>query len=61
MGLIELMIVLIVLGACWYLVMKHIPMPDAIKTVVTIIAVLALVIILLQMIGVDTGLTNVRL
>lgn len=56
MGLVQLIIILVVLGACWYLVTKHIPMPDAVKTVITIIAVLALVVILLQMIGVETGL-----
>jgi len=61
MGLIEFIIVLAVLGTCWYLVTTYIPMPAAIKTVITVVAVVALCIVLLQMVGIGTGLGNVRL
>ncbi len=56
MGLVELIIVLTILGCVWYLITTYIPMPGPIKTVITVLAVLALCIVLLQMIGIDTGI-----
>lgn len=51
MGLIEIIVVLAVLGCVWYLITTFIPMPAPIKTVITVLAVIALCIVLLQMIG----------
>jgi hypothetical protein len=50
--MIEVLIVLVVLGVVWYLVTTYIPMPAPIKTVITVVAVLALCIWLLQYFGV---------
>lgn len=61
MGLVELVIILAVLGCVWYLITTYIPMPGPIKTVITVICVLALCLILLQMVGIGPGLGNVRL
>lgn len=61
MGLIQLLFVLAILGAVWYFVTTYIPMPAPIKTVITIIAVIALCAVLLQMVGLNTGLGNVHL
>lgn len=55
--MIETLIVLVVIGVCWYLVVTYIPMPAPIKTVITVIAVLLLVIFLLNL----TGITNINL
>lgn len=52
MDLIQLLIVLVILGVVWYLVTTYIPMPQPIKTVITVIAVLALCIVLLNMAGI---------
>lgn len=60
MGLIEFVIILAVLGCCWYLITKYIPMPGAIKTIITVVCVVALCILLLQMVGIGTGI-NVKL
>lgn len=61
MGLIELIVILAVLGCVWYLLTTYVPMPGPIKTVITVIAVIALCILLLQMIGVHTGVGAVHL
>lgn len=57
MDLIRLIIVLGVLGAVWYLVTTYIPMPQPIKVVITIIAVVALCIVLLNLVGIGGGST----
>lgn len=57
MGLIQLMIVLAILGCVFYLITTYIPMPAPIKVVITVIAVLALCILLLQM----TGFGDIRI
>jgi len=51
MDIIQVLIFLIVIGVIWYLVTTYIPMPQPIKTVITVIAVLALCIFLLQAFG----------
>ncbi len=56
MGIVEFIIILAVLGFVWYLITTYIPMPGPIKTVITVLAVVALCVMLLQMIGVHTGI-----
>lgn len=57
MGLIDLIIVLAVIGLIWWLVVTYIPMPQPMKTVITVVAVIALCIFLLRL----TGIGDVRL
>jgi hypothetical protein len=52
MSLISLLIVLIVLGVIWWLVTTYIPMPAPMKTVITVIVVLALCLLLLNLFGI---------
>jgi hypothetical protein len=61
MGLIQLIVILAVLGFALYMVLTYVPMPQPVKTVIVGIAVLALVVLILQAIGVDSGLGRVRL
>jgi uncharacterized membrane protein (Fun14 family) len=49
---IEVLILLVVCGVVWYLVTTYVPMPQPIKVVITVVAVLALCIWLLQYFGV---------
>lgn len=51
MDLIRLIVVLGIVGAIWYLVTTYIPMPGPIRTVITVIVVIALCIFLLQWAG----------
>lgn len=51
-GIIEVLIVLVVIGVALYLVYTYIPMAAPIKTVITVIVVLALVVWLLQTFGI---------
>jgi hypothetical protein len=50
--MIEVLVVLIVLGVAWYLVTTYIPLPQPIKIVITVVAVLALCIWMLNYFGV---------
>lgn len=52
MDLISLMIVLAVIGVCWWMIVTYIPMPDPMKSVITVVAVIALCIVLLNLTGV---------
>jgi hypothetical protein len=52
MDLISLLVVLVVVGVVWYLVTTYIPMAQPIKTVITVIAVLALCLFLLNWAGI---------
>jgi len=56
MDLISLLIALVVIGVVWWLVTTYIPMPQPIRTVITVVAVLILCIFLLQ----TFGLTHFR-
>lgn len=51
MDLISLLIVLVVLGVIWWLITTYVPMPAPMKTVISVVAVLALCIFLLQAFG----------
>jgi hypothetical protein len=52
MDIITLLIALVILGVVWYLVTTYIPMPQPIKTVITVIVVLMLCIFLLNFFGI---------
>lgn len=52
MDIASLLVVLVVLGVIWYLVTTYIPMPAPMKTVITVFAVLALCLMLLQWFGI---------
>lgn len=52
-GLIPLLVTLVVLGVVWFLVTTYIPMPQPIKTVITVIAVLVLCLWLLRWAGIS--------
>ncbi len=56
MPIIQILIVLIIVGVCLYLVQTYIPMAAPIKTVITVVVVLCLVLWLLQIFGVS-GMT----
>ncbi len=49
MTLIEFLIALIVLGIIWYLVLRFIPLPEIIKTVINIVGVLVVIFLLLAL------------
>ena len=51
MDLIHLIIVLAVIGCIWFLVTQYIPMPAPMKTVITVIAIVALCLLLLDLAG----------
>ena len=55
MSIIGLLVMLVVIGVVWYLVTTYIPMAAPIKTVITVIAVLALCIFLLNYFGLLGG------
>lgn len=57
MDLISLIIILAVVGCVWYLLTTFVPMPAPMKTVITVIAVIALCILLLDV----SGVGNIRL
>ncbi len=50
------MITLAIVGVCWYMIVTYIPMPQPMKTVITVVAVLALCMVLLSL----TGIGNIR-
>lgn len=52
MDLISIIIVLVVFGVVWWLVTTYIPMPQPVKTVITVIVVLVLCLWLLQVFGI---------
>lgn len=52
MDLISLIVVLAVVGLIWWMVTTYIPMPQPIKTIITVIAVVVLCIWLLQWAGI---------
>lgn len=52
MDVIHLIIVLAVIGVIWYLVTTYIPMPAPMKTVITVVVVIALCLFLLSALGI---------
>ncbi len=55
MSIVGLLITLVVLGVVWYLITTYVPMAAPIKTVITVIAVLALCLFLLSYFGLLDG------
>lgn len=52
MDIISLLVVLVVVGLVWWLVTTYVPMPQPVRTIVTVIGVLILCIWLLQWAGI---------
>jgi len=52
MDIVSLIVVLVVLGVIWWLVTTYIPMPAPMKTVITVIVVIALCLFLLNLFGI---------
>jgi hypothetical protein len=60
MPLISVVVVLIVVGILLWLVNSYIPMDGKIKSILNAVVVIAVVIWLLQVFGLLTSLTNIR-
>ena len=58
--MINLILVLVVLGVCWWLIDKFVPLPAPIKTIVTVIAVILLCLLLLSFVGIGPGVGDLR-
>lgn len=54
-GLISLVVVLVIVGVALHLLVTYIPMAPPIKTVITVLVVLACVLYLLRMAGLWSG------
>lgn len=52
MDLLTLMVTLAVIGCVWWMLTTFIPMPAPMKTVITVIAVIALCVLLLDLTGI---------
>lgn len=50
--MIEVLVVLVVVGICWWLIETYIPLPEPIKTIIRIVLVLFLVVWLLSVFGI---------
>jgi undecaprenyl pyrophosphate phosphatase UppP len=57
----NVIIVLIVVGVALWLINRFIPMASSIKTILNVVIVIAVVVWLLQAVGLWGGLSNVRL
>lgn len=55
MSLISLLVLLVIVGAILYLVNSIIPMPEAFKTIINVIAVVAVFLWVLQAFGLWSG------
>lgn len=60
MPLINLVVVLIVVGVLLWLINRYIPMASSIKTILNVVVVIAVVIWVLQAVGLWGGLSNYR-
>jgi hypothetical protein len=56
MDLISLLVVVVVLGLVWWLVTSYVPLPQPVKTVIMVVAVLIICVLLLQW----AGLTHIN-
>lgn len=54
MSLLELVIVLVVGGLCWYLLERYVPLPDPIKLMLRVLLVLVLILLILAFFKVIT-------
>ena len=60
MSLITLVLVLVIIGVALYLIETYVPMSPPIKLVIRVVVVIALVLWLLQVFGVDLVVPRVR-
>ena len=60
MPLLNIVIVLIVVGVLLWLVNRFIPMDSKIKSILNIVVVIAVVVWLLQVFGLLSGISNIR-
>ncbi len=60
MSLISLVVVLIIVGLALWLVNNYIPMDQKIKTILNVVVVIFVIIWLLNVLGLLSGLYNVR-
>ncbi len=51
-SLVQILVVLVVVGVCWYLLDTYVPLPAPIKVVIRVVIVLVLCLWLLQAFGV---------
>ena len=61
MPLINLVIALIVVGVLLWLINRYIPMASSIKTILNVVVVIAVVIWVLQAVGLWSGIGSFRL
>lgn len=54
MPIIQVLLVLVIVGVCLWMVQTYIPMAAPIKTVITVVVVLCLVVWLLQIFGIGS-------
>lgn len=54
MPIIQILLVLVIVGVCLWMVQTYIPMAAPIKTVITVVVVLCLVVWLLQIFGIGS-------
>lgn len=52
-AIVQLILLLAVLGLVWYLVDRYIPMPPLMRRIICIVAVVALIVWLLQLVGIN--------
>lgn len=57
MDLITFVVVLVALGACWWLFTTYVPLPQPIKTIITVLFVVIMCVVILQ----TLGLTHLRI
>lgn len=56
MSIIGLILVLVIIGVALYLLEAYVPMAQPIKVLIYVLVVLFVVVILLRIVGVDTGI-----
>lgn len=54
---ISFILTLAVVGVCWYMIITYIPMPAPMQTMITVVAVIAFCIVLLNL----TGVGNIQI
>jgi hypothetical protein len=60
MSIVGILLVLVIVGVCLYLVQTYVPMAAPIKTVITVVVVLLLVVWLLEAFGIVDGNFGLR-
>ena len=52
-AVIQFIAVLLILGVVWYLVDKYIPIPPLIRTIITVVVVVCVIVWLLSLVGIN--------